>query len=450
MVKIGKEELLEYIQDLTTLKEAWDTLKTLFSKKNDTKLQFLENELLSDLTIPRYFHKVKTLCREIGEIDPSFVTTVQAWPTQPSLNEFENLLAREWVNTRQVTNKRAGTRAVIKTTIRSMGEEETSGEQKQQTNGKYFPYKCHRCGRKGHMAKTCPVKQENEGNTAIIEQDEGWDIESLMVTFTTTTQKNKIDDWIVDSGCSNHLTCNKDQLHNPSKYGGSHVVTQYWHISDAILPSEGDKVKLSLKKCIPCSRNVKEPPFGTSVDRRWALRIVWSKGCQSIQGIQDSVNSNFARMKGGNCVYVKHIINICRKGEGEAIGRSLAPTFGQPSIQGMKYMVMFIDDYSRIVWFYFMKEKSEVFSKFKEFEIDAELMTSCKVWCLRSDNGREYLASDFNNYLRQFMCSNTPQQNGISEQKNRHVGEISKSLIHEKKYVWSILGGGNEHSWVCD
>lgn len=42
-----EEELLEYIQDLTTPKEAWDTLKTLFSKKNDTKLQFLENELLS-------------------------------------------------------------------------------------------------------------------------------------------------------------------------------------------------------------------------------------------------------------------------------------------------------------------------------------------------------------------------------------------------------------------
>lgn len=128
----------------------------------------------------------------------------------------------------------------------------------------------------------------------------------------------------------------------------------------------------------------------------------------------------------------------------------------QPSMQGLKYMVTFIDDYSRFVWLYFMKEKSEVFSKFKEFEIDAELMTGCKVQCLRSDNGGEYLASDFSNYLRQKLvkrqltCSNTPQQNGISERKNRHVGEISKSLIHEKKYAWSLLGGSNEHSRVCD
>ncbi|KAD2262709.1 hypothetical protein E3N88_24455 [Mikania micrantha] len=114
-----EEELLEHIRDAGSPKEGWDALKVLFSKKNDTKLQLLENELLSvsqrESTIPQYFHKVKTLCREIGELDPqakigesrmkriiihglkpefhSFVTAVQGWPTQPALGEFENLLA---------------------------------------------------------------------------------------------------------------------------------------------------------------------------------------------------------------------------------------------------------------------------------------------------------------------------------------------------------------------
>ena len=49
------EEMLEHIWDDKTLKEAWDTLVMLFSKKNDTRLQLLENELLSisqcDMTI---------------------------------------------------------------------------------------------------------------------------------------------------------------------------------------------------------------------------------------------------------------------------------------------------------------------------------------------------------------------------------------------------------------
>jgi len=114
-----EEDVLEHIRDAKTPKEAWDTFAKLFSKKNDTKLHLLENELLSvaqrDMTIAQYFHKVKSLCREISELDPeapigdtrmkriiihglkpefrSFVAAIQGWQTQPSLVEFKNLLA---------------------------------------------------------------------------------------------------------------------------------------------------------------------------------------------------------------------------------------------------------------------------------------------------------------------------------------------------------------------
>ncbi|KAL0365959.1 UNVERIFIED_CONTAM: hypothetical protein Sradi_3486000 [Sesamum radiatum] len=101
-----EEEVLEHIRETKTPKEAWDTFAKLFSKKNDTKLQLIESELLSvaqrDLTVAQYFHKVKSLCREISELDPeapigearmkriiihglkpefrSFVAAVQGWP----------------------------------------------------------------------------------------------------------------------------------------------------------------------------------------------------------------------------------------------------------------------------------------------------------------------------------------------------------------------------------
>ena len=67
------------------------------------------------------------------------------------------------------------------------------------------------------------------------------------------------------------------------------------------------------------------------------------------------------------------------------------------SNKGLKYMVTFIDDFSRYVWVYFMKDKSEVFQKFKEFKVEAERDLKCVVLCLRSDNGGEYLATDFAN-----------------------------------------------------
>ena len=114
-----EEEMLEHIKHVNTPKEVWDTFSILFSKKNDVRLQLLENELMSvaqrDMTITQYFTKVKSLCREISELDPvsnisesrmrriiihglrpeysSFVAAIQGWPVQPSLVELENFLA---------------------------------------------------------------------------------------------------------------------------------------------------------------------------------------------------------------------------------------------------------------------------------------------------------------------------------------------------------------------
>lgn len=60
-----EEDILEHIRDVSTLKEAWDILTKLFSRKNVSKVQFLE----SDMTNAQYSQKVKVLCCEIFELD---------------------------------------------------------------------------------------------------------------------------------------------------------------------------------------------------------------------------------------------------------------------------------------------------------------------------------------------------------------------------------------------
>ena len=42
------------------------------------------------------------------------------------------------------------------------------------------------------------------------------------------------------------------------------------------------------------------------------------------------------------------------------------------SIHGCRYYVSFIDDHTRKVWVYFMKQKSEVFGHFKHFKAIVE------------------------------------------------------------------------------
>lgn len=58
---------------------------------------------------------------------------------------------------------------------------------------------------------------------------------------------------------------------------------------------------------------------------------------------------------------------------------------------------------------------------------------------LRSDNGAEYSSSQFVDFCKatgiehQFTVPYTPQQNGVSERKNRTVMEMARCLLKEKE-----------------
>ncbi|WRX23429.1 Integrase [Theobroma cacao] len=69
------------------------------------------------------------------------------------------------------------------------------------------------------------------------------------------------------------------------------------------------------------------------------------------------------------------------------------------SLSGSKYYIIFIDDYSKFCWIFFLKEKSEALSYFKKFKAAAENFSSQKVRTLRTDNGKEYTSSVFEQYL---------------------------------------------------
>ncbi len=54
----------------------------------------------------------------------------------------------------------------------------------------------------------------------------------------------------------------------------------------------------------------------------------------------------------------------------EIVHTDVSDLMKMQSIGGAKYFVTFIDDYSHYTVVYFLKEKSEVFAKFKEFEVE--------------------------------------------------------------------------------
>ena len=52
--------------------------------------------------------------------------------------------------------------------------------------------------------------------------------------------------------------------------------------------------------------------------------------------------------------------------------------------------MLLIDDYTRMTWVTFLKEKIEAFEKFKDFKALVENETNLKIKCLRSDRGGEF------------------------------------------------------------
>ena len=105
---------------------------------------------------------------------------------------------------------------------------------------------------------------------------------------------------------------------------------------------------------------------------------------------------------------------------------------------GAKYVLTIVDDYSRYVVAYFMKNKSEVAGKPKEYQALYENQWGKRMECLRSDNGTEFV----NNTVAE-MCMRkgivhhrsvpySPQQNRVAERMNRTIMEKARSMLHYK------------------
>jgi len=65
---------------------------------------------------------------------------------------------------------------------------------------------------------------------------------------------------------------------------------------------------------------------------------------------------------------------------------------------GSQYYVTFIDDSTRKVWVYFLKNKYDVFFVLKRWKKEVETQTGLKIKCLKSDNGGEYDNSQFKEF----------------------------------------------------
>ena len=105
------------------------------------------------------------------------------------------------------------------------------------------------------------------------------------------------------------------------------------------------------------------------------------------------------------------------------------------SLGGHRYVVNFIDSYSRFARAYFRKHNSKVLEKFRPFCIDEVIPKKFSSLTLRSDGGREYDNKAFDEFCfaqrikREMTAPYSRHQNGVAEPRLQTVGYMARCLF---------------------
>ncbi|WVZ10188.1 hypothetical protein V8G54_014718 [Vigna mungo] len=102
------------------------------------------------------------------------------------------------------------------------------------------------------------------------------------------------------------------------------------------------------------------------------------------------------------------------------------------SMNGYKYLLTIVDDYSRYTWIIPMIDKSSVKNQILTFLCYVENQFQKKVKTIRTDNGVEFILQNMfssKGIIHQTTCVETPEQNGVVERKHQHILNTTRALL---------------------
>ncbi|RVW50135.1 Retrovirus-related Pol polyprotein from transposon RE1 [Vitis vinifera] len=346
--------------------------------------------------------------------------------------------------------------------------------------------KCRKCGQIGHMERICKSQQHEEAKASIEQHQE----EQLFVATCFTTSNSSSDSWLIDSGCTNHMTNDQElfkeldkTIISKVKIGNGEFIsvkgkgtvaieslTGLKYITDVLYVPDIDQNLLSVGQLI-------EKGFKVIFEDKWCM-IKDAKGRDVFKVKMRAKSFALNLMEDEQIAFSSTVSNAelwhRRLGHFHHVGLlymqkqnlvkgvplledkladCVACQYGKqtrrpfpqtawramhklqlvhtdvggpqktPSLNGSKYYIAFIDDYTRFCWIYFLKSKSEVANVFWKYKAWVENQSSCRMQKIRSDNGKEYTNEIFDKFCEeagiehQLTTPYTPQQNGVKRDK---------------------------------
>ncbi|GKU98653.1 hypothetical protein SLEP1_g11627 [Rubroshorea leprosula] len=266
---------------------------------------------------------------------------------------------------------------------------------------------CFVCKRYGHIAKDCRIK-DKQANFAQEKDDE---TESLFLACYTA-KESVPDVWYVDSGCSNHMTGNINLFINLDKSVSKKItmgdgtireaqgkgivkLDEYGKncIDDVLFIPHLDSNLLSVGQFMMAGNslvfeNMACYVYKDGIEKELLIKVPMAKkqvyGHLNFQGLVLLSKQNLVhglpiiKQVDRVCesyVYGKQHLDAFPKGKArralkpaELIHVDVCGPMNALSLNKSSYFIVFVDDFSRLTWVYFAKEKSDAFPIFKKFK----------------------------------------------------------------------------------
>ncbi|GJZ62000.1 retrovirus-related pol polyprotein from transposon TNT 1-94 [Tanacetum coccineum] len=116
------------------------------------------------------------------------------------------------------------------------------------------------------------------------------------------------------------------------------------------------------------------------------------------------------------------------------------------SVNGNKYILIIVDDYSRFTWVKCLRSKDEAPDFIIKFLKMIQVQLKVPVRRIRTDNGTEFVNQTLREYYEKVVISHetsvarSPQQNGIVERRNRTIIEAARTMLIYAKallFLWA-------------
>ncbi|GJS28454.1 retrovirus-related pol polyprotein from transposon TNT 1-94 [Tanacetum coccineum] len=116
------------------------------------------------------------------------------------------------------------------------------------------------------------------------------------------------------------------------------------------------------------------------------------------------------------------------------------------SINGKKYVLVIVDDYTRFGWVRFLRTKDETPQVIEKFIVKTQRALNATVRFVRTDNGTEFVNKTLDGWFESVGISHetsvprSPQQNGVVERRNRTLMEAARTMLIFAKaplFLWA-------------